>query len=205
MAKHITLANLQSYDTKLKAKFNAQLADKLEGVKVNGTALAVADKMVDITITEGTDNGSIIVNGVKVEFHGAADLFTKVVTMIGDDANKSIRTIANEELVKQLIPENAKEALDTLAEIAAWIQQHPYDASAMNKAITALQAICAGFGGEGEPATVMSHVTTELVKKVDKKDGYDLSKNDFTDDLKAKLEAIEEATEEDIAAMFPAE
>ena len=62
-----------------------------------------------------------------------------IATLVGEDANKSVRTIANEELAKQLIAEDAKESLDTLAEIAAWIQDHPDDASAMNEAITALQ------------------------------------------------------------------
>ena len=64
----------------------------------------------------------------------------RVTTLEGDDAGKSVRTIANEELAKQLIAEDAKESLDTLAEIAAWIQDHPDDASAMNKAIAALQS-----------------------------------------------------------------
>lgn len=63
-----------------------------------------------------------------------------VDTLIGSDAGKSVRTIANEELAAQLIPEDAQESLDTLAEIAAWIQEHPDDASAMNAAIEALQA-----------------------------------------------------------------
>lgn len=60
-----------------------------------------------------------------------------VETLIGDDENKSVRTIANEELAAQLIPENAKEALDTLQEIAAWIQAHPDDVATMNAAIAA--------------------------------------------------------------------
>lgn len=68
---------------------------------------------------------------------GAAE--GKLTTLIGADAGKSARTIANEELAAQLIPENAKEALDTLGEIAAWIQAHPGDASAMNAAIEALE------------------------------------------------------------------
>lgn len=63
----------------------------------------------------------------------------KVTTLIGEDANKSVRTIANEELAKQLVAEGAAESLDTLEEIAAWIQSHPDDASAMNEAIQALQ------------------------------------------------------------------
>ena len=63
----------------------------------------------------------------------------KLTTLIGTDADKSVRTIANEELAKQLIPENAGASLDTLQEIAAWIQAHPGDAAAMNAAIEALE------------------------------------------------------------------
>ena len=70
---------------------------------------------------------------------GLSAVDTKVNTLIGTDTNKSVRTIANEELAAQLIPANADESLDTLQEIAAWIQAHPGDASAMNAAITALQ------------------------------------------------------------------
>lgn len=85
-----------------------------------------------------------------------------MTTLEGDDAGKSVRTIANEELAAQLIPENAKESLDTLAEIAAWIQGHPDDAAAMNAAIVKLQAIVAGIGGEGEKATVVAYVTDAI-------------------------------------------
>lgn len=63
----------------------------------------------------------------------------QIDTLIGSDAGKSARTIANEELAAKLIGEGAQESLDTLEEIAAWIQAHPGDASAMNQAITALQ------------------------------------------------------------------
>ena len=61
----------------------------------------------------------------------------KIATLIGNDADKSVRTIANEELAAQLIAEGAAEKLDTLKEIADWIQQHPEDAAAMNTAIEA--------------------------------------------------------------------
>lgn len=88
----------------------------------------------------------------------------KVDTLIGDDANKSVRTIANEELTKQLIPEGAKESLDTLQEIAAWIQSHPDDASAMNAAIEALKALV-GTLPEGITATTVTGYIAELVNK----------------------------------------
>ena len=67
----------------------------------------------------------------------------KVTTLVGSDNNKSVRTIAAEELAAQLIPQSAQEALDTLQEIAAWIQSHPADASAMNTRILALEAVTA--------------------------------------------------------------
>ena len=67
------------------------------------------------------------------------ELENKVDALIGEDENKTIRTIASEELTNLLIPENAKDALDTLAEIAAWIQSHPEDAAKFNKDISELQ------------------------------------------------------------------
>ena len=75
----------------------------------------------------------------KAENDKAYAAKTDVSTLVGSDSGKSVRTIANEELAAQLVPENAAAALDTLTEIAAWIQAHPGDASAMNAAITALQ------------------------------------------------------------------
>lgn len=86
----------------------------------------------------------------------------KVDTLIGSDANKSVRTIANEELAAQLIPAAADESLDTLQEIAAWIQSHPGDAAAMNSAITALQGYMAGIGGQDQPATVAAYVANAI-------------------------------------------
>lgn len=162
-------------------------ANVLEGVKVNGTALSIAEKMVDILIATGTANGTLSVNGKDVAIKGLAALAYKaqvseadldsaltavlaakaakadVDTLIGSDAGKSARTIANEELTKQLIPEDAQESLNTLTEIAAWIQEHPDDASAMNAAITKLNGIVAGIGGdEDEYATVMAAIEGKI-------------------------------------------
>lgn len=51
--------------------------NKLEGIKVNGVALAIAEKMVDILIATGTENGTIKVNGTDVAVKGLADLAYK--------------------------------------------------------------------------------------------------------------------------------
>lgn len=82
----------------------------------------------------------------------------KLTTLIGTDAGKSARTIANEELAAQLIPESAKESLDTLAEIATWIQSHPDDASAMNQAITTLQNLVGTLPKDATSGTVVAYI-----------------------------------------------
>lgn len=159
----------------------------LNGVKVNGVALAIAQKAVDILIATGSANGTLAVNGTDVAVKGLAALAykaqvseadldaalaavlaakaskTAVDTLIGSDAGKSVRTIANEELAAQLIPESAQESLDTLAEIAAWIQEHPDDAATMNAAITKLNGIVAGIGGEEDDyATVIAAIEGKI-------------------------------------------
>ena len=88
----------------------------ITSVKVNGTALAIAEKAVDILVATGKANGTLAVNGVDVAVKGLAALAYKaqvsqadldaalqavlgsVTTLVGSDAGKSARTIANEEL-----------------------------------------------------------------------------------------------------------
>ena len=67
----------------------------------------------------------------------------KVNALVGSDTAKSARVIAREEIAAQLIPEEAQEALDTLQEIADWIQNHPSEVTAINTAILNLQAVTA--------------------------------------------------------------
>lgn len=105
------------------------LAEKVGEVPANKTVVQMIEEAQDAATYDDTE----LANRVT-ENEG------KLSTLIGDDTGKSARTIANEELAKQLIPENAAESLNELQEIAAWIQDHPDDASAMNAAIAALQA-----------------------------------------------------------------
>lgn len=102
-------------------------------IKANATAVAAAQKAADDEATRAKGVEKTLTDGL-----GAAN--TKLAALVGDDVNKSARAIAAEEIAKQLIPENAGEALDSLKEIAAWIQAHPAEASAMNAKITALEA-----------------------------------------------------------------
>lgn len=187
MSKHTTLDQLKLLAQRTKSEIDKVDSKALVGVKVNGTALSIAEKMVDILIATGATNGTLAVNGVDVAVKGLAALAykaqvseadldsaltavlaakaakTDVDTLIGSDTGKSVRTIANEELASQLIPEGAQESLDTLTEIAQWIQSHPDDAAAMNAAIAKLNEIVAGIGGEEDDyATVMAAIEGKI-------------------------------------------
>ena len=85
---------------------------------------------------------------------------TAIGTLQGLDTDKSARTIAAEEVAK--VVNGAPESFDTLKELSDWISTHGTDATAMNTAITKLQGIVAGIGGEGEKATVVAYVTDAI-------------------------------------------
>lgn len=116
--KQVSYLNLKTFADQLKLKYATKTAlaalqqqvdglvtaggepNVLEGVKVNGTALAIADKMVDILVATGTANGSIKVNGVDVSVAGLAalaykaeisqaDLDTALAAVIAAKANAS--------------------------------------------------------------------------------------------------------------------
>ena len=73
--------------------------------------------------------------GIMDEINAKAEA-SVVNVLIGGDIGKSVRTIANEELVKQLVPANARVSLDTLQKISAWIQSHPDEVAALNAKLT---------------------------------------------------------------------
>ena len=98
------------------------------------------------------DGFEFLVDGEKYVF-GISDgqaTYTRVQSLSG-----SIKTVI-EEL---LIPENAKESLDTIEEISAWIQNHPEDAASMNAKIVALQESAHTHENKG----VLDGITAEKV------------------------------------------
>ena len=136
--KLITLGNLTTFAAEIKAKYatNAALQtlqdtvnelvtaggepNKLEGVKINGTALAIAKKMVDILISSGSANGTISVNNADVAVTGLqalafkaqvsqSDLDEALLAVINDKAAQAdldaavLRIAANEGKLTTLI------------------------------------------------------------------------------------------------------
>ena len=131
------------------------------------SAVSETDGIITVTRADLPDYSETY--AAKKHTHAVADVtglqteLDKVTTLIGDDASKSVRTIANEELAAQLIPENAKESLNTLQEIAQWIQDHPDDVTAIHAAIAALQtkvgdtSVAAQIKAVTDPIAAKSH------------------------------------------------
>lgn len=156
----------------------SEFANKIESVKVDGTALNIAEdksvnielspyaKTVDIKNTYLTKDDASKTYQPKgnylTEHQSLADyaksadveqtyqkkgdyaLKSDIVTYSAGEnvvideghkisvASKTIKDIATSALTEALIPDNAVESMDTLQEIAAWIQAHPGDAATMN-------------------------------------------------------------------------
>lgn len=91
---------------------------------------------------------------------------SKVDILVGSDTNKSVRTIAAEEVAK--IAADAPEAYDTLKEIADYIASDKKGAANLANRVSGLES-----------------------GKVDKVEGKSLSTNDYTGEDKMKLTGIE--------------
>ena len=168
------VATLQSQVNNLVSKIGAPAAgeDAATGLyKDIADVLAIANKGVTDAATAqdaaeaaqgdvdklktviGTDDNAGLRKRIK-------DNETAIGTLRGTDTGKSARTIAAEEVAK--VVNGAPESFDTLKELSDWISTHGTDATAMNTAITKLQGIVAGIGGEGEKATVVAYVTDAI-------------------------------------------
>ena len=135
---------------------DAELKEAVDELK---ESIQVESSKATTVVAEGTDAGNNLEIASSTDDETGATTYTinltdvasktsldatilKVDTLIADDADKSVRTIANEELAKQLLeggPDGttAGESFETLKELAAWLEEHPDDAAAMNEAIQA--------------------------------------------------------------------
>lgn len=187
----------QAYDQAVQKVANLEAtggqANVIEKIKVNGVEQQVGSaKDVNLTIPTGAlaDKDQVAESDLDTtlaqKLNNKADQ-SAVNTLIGSDAGKSARTIANEELAAQLVPENASDALDTLQEIAQWIQEHPEDASAMNTALNQLKALVGTL-----PEGITSTTVVQYIKEY----------CDGALTAYVKAEELVPVTEAEIEAMF---
>lgn len=152
--------------------------DTLEG------KIEAAQKAATTAVAEGTDAGNNLsiasatsedgavtytINLTDVaSASGLTEVKGQVSTLIGTDASKSVRTIANEELAAQLLGETvATDNFKTLQELAAWLEGHPEEAAEMNADIQAnATAITANANAITAETAARTSADTEIKQSI---------------------------------------
>lgn len=145
------VADLKTADTQIGTRIDG-IEDRVEA---NEGALATAKENFEAI------DAYMEANDTAVE-----EVTTKVTTLIGTNANKSVEEIALAVLTEKLITDDAQESLNTLEEIANWIQSHPEDAAAINNAIKEIKEKLGytnvGTEEEAAPSTVDSRINEAI-------------------------------------------
>ena len=137
---------------------NTKIGDVTEGKTV---VQMIEDAKTAATYDDTEIRGMIQDNADAIEAHKTA-IDDKVTTLVGTDTNKSVRTIANEELAAQLLSGKADADFKTLQELSAWLEDHPEEVAAINLDITNIKKLV-GTIPEGATATDIVNYIKELV------------------------------------------
>lgn len=147
----------------------------------SASSQALSDEVTRATTEEGKLLQSI--NGVS----------DKVDTLVGSDANKSIRTIANEELAAQLLSGDAEADFKTLQELAAWLEGHPESAAEMNEKISTNTTNISTLSGDVATLKAIDHDAYKAADATLKTElqGYaDQAETDAVNTAKAYTDAL---------------
>ncbi len=155
----------------------------IEGVKVNGVALSIAQKIVDILIKTGATNGNISVAGVDVPVKGLAalayksnvskaDLDEALATVIDGLSDKvdTLNGTGAGSVTKQIddaFNDFATKVTDdgvvnSYKELIDWAASHGSDATEMAAAITKIEGLLNGIGGTDEPVDVNAAIAKAI-------------------------------------------
>ena len=152
--------------TEVSEGVNAKVGD----IKINGAAVTVKE-YVDAGDAKALEDAKTYTNTKVGEINTAAEALegrvdtlestvgehgTKITTLIGDDADKSVRAISAEEVAK--VVANAPESYDTLKEIADWISNDTTGAASMANDISKLK-ITVGDASNGLVKKVNDNAT----------------------------------------------
>ena len=199
-------------------------ANVLEGVKVNGVALAIAEKMVDILVATGSKNGSISVAGTDVAIKGLAalaykakisqsDLDDALAAVLAAKADKATTlggygitdAYTKDEINAKISAVYKPAGAVAFAELPSLSESILGNVYNVTDAFTTTANFVEGAGNKYPKGTNVVVVKVgdaykydvlagfvDLSGYVEKEAGKGLSANDFTDELKAKLDAIAE-------------
>ena len=178
---------------------NTKIGDVTEGKTV---VQMIEDAKTAATYDDTEIRGLIQDNTDAIEAHKTA-IDDKVTTLVGTDTNKSVRTIANEELAAQLLSGKADADFKTLQELSAWLEDHPEEVAAINLDITNIKKLV-GTIPEGATATDIVNYIKELVDaEKNRATGVESSIDTRLSAVETKVgEGYEEIPEASIRALF---
>lgn len=160
---------------------------EVDFTEVNNKISAIEAKIG--TVEDGdTVVGMIAKNAEAIESHKTS-IDSVVTTLVGDDANKSVRTIANEELAAQLLSGEAEADFKTLQELATWLENHPEDVATINLNITNLQKLVGTLPEDATSADVVGYIAEVVATEKTRAEGVEGG-------LDTRLKAVEEAVGE---------
>lgn len=195
----------------------------ITAIKVNGTAQAITDKAVDIavpgyTIEKAADSGDyasiyqLMKDGVAT---GAAinipkDMVVQSGSVVTLDADGAAAVgLTNAGTYIKLVLANATN--DTLYIDVSGLIEYVTSGSAAGDMVVinidetthkVTATITDGTITKAKLAAEVQDVLDDVANKVDKVEGKGLSSNDYTDEEKGKLAAIETATDAEVTAML---
>lgn len=192
-AECATKTELQALSSKVDGLVSAGgEPNKLEGVKVNGTALSIAEKMVDILIASGTANGTISVNNADVAVKGLAalaykaqvsqaDLDSALNAVIAAKAEQSAVTSLQGEVttlkgsgegsIKKAIDDAINEfatnvtdddVVNSFKELVDWAAEHGSEAAEMSAGIQNIKALIGTLPEEAVADNVVDYIAEAI-------------------------------------------
>lgn len=167
-----SISNLEAKVDENETDIEKKVSDLIARIQTNEGNIEKNTTSVGTALSIANENKTTITT-----LSGDLDTLEGIVdTLVGADADKSVRAIAIEVLTEKLIAENADESLNTLEEIAAWIQSHPDDAAAMNASILALQTTT------GEHTTQIASLLEQINAMKDESTGILAQSKGYTDE-----------------------
>lgn len=141
---------------------NAKIGTVAENTTLIAMIGAKADQATTYTKTE-VDN--LLKNLDQTEINNAIAANTAAIAALAGEGNtstvkKNADDIAALDATLKAALENNGEGLDSIKELAVWIQEHETEVLPV---INAHTAILAGIGGEGEKATVVEYVADAII------------------------------------------
>ena len=189
------------------AKGTAQgLIDDLnlaETYEAKGTAQDLINDLNLAETYEAKGTAQDLIDDLKLaETYASKDVESTITTLVGEDAGKSVRTVASEEVSK--IVNSADASYDTLKEIADWIINDTTGSAQMASDIEALKAISADTRLVALEEETHKHDNKDLL------DSYTQTESDLSDAVAKKhahenKDVLDGVTAEKVAAWDVAE